>query len=111
MSTRFARAERVFRGHDGIRELFAFFEESFEDFRVEPHDFIAVGDWVVVPLTLRGRVRGSTEPAEFGFAQALQFEEGLIARQQPYATAEEALEAVRNGTSSTSSDAGTGRAK
>jgi ketosteroid isomerase-like protein len=111
MSTRFARAERVFHGRDGMRELFVLFEESFEDFHAEPHDFIAADAWVVVPVTLRGRVRGSTDVSEFELAQALFFRDSLIAGHEAYATAEEALGALRNGTSSTSSDGGTGREK
>jgi ketosteroid isomerase-like protein len=111
MSTRFARAERLFHGHDGVRDLFAFFEESFEGFHAEPHEFIDADPWVVVPVTLSGRVRGSGEPATFELVQAYRFRDGLIVQHEAYATAEDALAAVRSGASSTNSDGGAGRAK
>jgi ketosteroid isomerase-like protein len=111
MSTRFARAERTFHGHDGVREAFAFFQETFTGFRAEPHEFIEEPPWVVVRVTLHGCVRGSGDPVEYPLVQALRFSGGRIIRHEAYASAEEALEALRNGTSSTSSDAGTGREK
>jgi ketosteroid isomerase-like protein len=111
MSTRFARAERVFEGHAGVRELFAFFEESWDGFRAEPHEFIDAEPWLIVPTTIHGRVRGSDEEIAYDLTQAWLFRDGLVIRHEVYASAEEALDAVRSGTSSTSSDAGTGRAK
>ena len=111
LSTRFARAERTFHGHDGVRQIFALLSESFEDFRAEPHEFIDAEPWVIVPVTLHGRARGSDEPAAFQLTQAWLFRDGLASRMEAYATAEEALGAVRNGGSSTSSDGGIGRAK
>jgi ketosteroid isomerase-like protein len=111
MSTRFARAERVFEGHAGVRELFAFFEETFEGFRAKPHEFIDLDPFVVVPVTLHGRVRGSDEETEIPLTQAFRFRDGLVVSHEAYASAEEALDALRNGTSSTSSDGGTGREK
>jgi ketosteroid isomerase-like protein len=111
MSTRFARAERTYHGHDGVREIFALLSESFEDFRAEPHEFIDADPWVVVPVTLRGRARGSDRPAAFELTMAWLFRDGLAARMEAYATAEEALGAVRSGTSNTSSDGGAGLPK
>jgi ketosteroid isomerase-like protein len=111
MSTRFARAERLFHGHAGVRDLFAFFQESFDGFRAEPHEFIDAEPWVVVPTTLHGRIRGSGEPATYELVQAFRFRDGLIVQHEAYATTEEALEAARDDPSSTTSDGGTGRAK
>jgi ketosteroid isomerase-like protein len=111
VSTRFARAERTYEGHDGVREIFALLQENFVDMRAETQDFIDADPWVIVPLTLLARARGSNEPITFELVMASLFRNGRAARMQAYATAEEALDAVRSGTLSTNSDAGTGRPK
>lgn len=111
VSTRFARAERTFNGHEGVLQIIDLLQESFEDFRAEAHDFIDADPWVIVPVTVRARARGSGEPTALEFAQAWLFRDGRAAKMVAYATAEEALDAVRSGTLSTSSDGDIGRAK
>jgi ketosteroid isomerase-like protein len=51
----------VHRGHDGVSALIQEWVNSFEDFRAEVTEFIDRDDYVVVPLVLRGRIRGSDE--------------------------------------------------
>ena len=50
----------TYRGPDGVRRYFDSFYEAMDEIRVEPHDFIEVGEVVVVPSTLhaRGRTTG-----------------------------------------------------
>ena len=42
-----------------VEKLLDQWAESFDEFRLEPRDFSAAGDCVVVPLLALGRVRGS----------------------------------------------------
>jgi ketosteroid isomerase-like protein len=49
-------------GKEGIRELFASYMEAFDALRLEPEEFIDVGDQIVV--SLRQRVRGKGSGAE-----------------------------------------------
>ena len=86
----------VYRGRDGVRQLYRRFDEVMDDIWFRPEEFIPVGDdQVVVPLRWGGRGKGS----------GLDFEEsretwvftlrgGKIARVQEFATRERALEAV-----------------
>jgi uncharacterized protein len=45
------------RGRDEIRRSFASYFEVVEEHRTEPLEFIEVGDHVVVPVQLHGRMR------------------------------------------------------
>ena len=47
----------TYRGTDGVRRYFDSFYEAMDGIRVEPGEFIAVGELVVVPFTLRARGR------------------------------------------------------
>src|SRR5690242_20891475 len=51
---------QTYRGHEGVRRYFDSFYEAVDEIRVEPDEFIAVGDRVLVPfrLTTRGRASG-----------------------------------------------------
>ena len=58
MSAVFTHTPRVFRGHEGVREVFRFFEELIEDLGADPHQFIEAGDRVIVPVRMHGRLQG-----------------------------------------------------
>jgi ketosteroid isomerase-like protein len=45
-----------FRGHDGIRQMVARWTETFPDPRAEAEEFIHAGEYVVVPVRLRGHM-------------------------------------------------------
>jgi len=47
----------TYRGPEGIRRYFDSFYEIMDRVSFEPHDFIGVGERVVVPVTLRARGR------------------------------------------------------
>jgi uncharacterized protein len=49
-------------GREGVRQLFASYMEAFDALRLEPEEFIEVGDELVV--SLRQRVRGKGSGAE-----------------------------------------------
>jgi ketosteroid isomerase-like protein len=65
----FSRDERVYRGHEGVREVLGVFVENFDDFQAAPHEFIERGDRVIVPVRLHGKAKGSGEEASFEVVQ------------------------------------------
>jgi ketosteroid isomerase-like protein len=67
---------------------------SFDDFRADTEDFIDGGDCVVVPMVLRGRVRGSQEEVSMRETWVWKVRDGLVAEIHEFATLEEALKAV-----------------
>jgi ketosteroid isomerase-like protein len=91
MSEQFARAPRTFHGYDGIREVAAIFDEYFEDFRTDPHEFIDAGDKVVVPVRLHGRLKGTGEKVEYDLVQVWTLRRGRAVRLDAYNDREEAF--------------------
>ena len=52
-------APRTYRGHEGMRQLFAAQAEVFDPFRLEPEEFLDAGDRVLVMARAGGLARGS----------------------------------------------------
>jgi len=69
MSPTFARSARVFHGHNGVREVYALFHESLDEFRADPSEVIDAGEAVVAPVTISGRLRGSGEAVSYELVQ------------------------------------------
>jgi ketosteroid isomerase-like protein len=69
MSAAFTDEPRVFRGHDGVREVFRFFSERIDDLGADPHEFIDAGDRVIVPVRMHGRLRETGEPVAYELVQ------------------------------------------
>lgn len=86
---------RVYRGHEGFRELVARFDESFGVQRYHPVDYIDAGDRIVVPLrwSAVGRESGAAV-VERDETWIFTVEGGKIRRVDEYSTRGEALEAV-----------------
>ena len=78
---------------DQVRRVLEEFTESWESFRVEPHEFIEVGDLVVEPQTahLRGR-DGIEASATVTFVWTIR--DGAIERVSMYQERHDALEAA-----------------
>jgi ketosteroid isomerase-like protein len=89
-----AREPRVYEGHDGVREVLSMFESEFDDFAVEPHEFIDAGDRVVVPVRLGGKARGSGEETGFELVHVWTARGNRGARLDVYSSKGEALKAV-----------------
>ena len=69
--------------------------EAFEDFHVEPENFIDAGDVVVVPVRITGRGRGSGMEMEMRLAHLWVLRsDSKVVRSEIYETTEEALEAA-----------------
>ena len=89
--------QEVFYGHEGFARLVArdFFQTFGETVRVEPSDFIDVGDWVVVPVRILGRHPQSDVDLEDQLVHAWKFRGGKAVELRPYEELSEALEALR----------------
>jgi ketosteroid isomerase-like protein len=101
----FARGSRLFEGHQGVREVLGIFAENFDEFGVEPSDFVEEGDRVIVSVCLSGTVKGSGEVRAFDLVHSWRLRGGRAVCLDVYGTREEALGAAR------SPSTGPGRAK
>jgi ketosteroid isomerase-like protein len=68
--------------------------EAFDDYSVEPEDFIDAGESVVVPVRISGRGRASGAMLETRLAHLWVLRDGKAIRGEVYRTTEEALEAA-----------------
>ena len=91
MSAVFTRTPRVFRGHDGVREVFRFFDELIENLGADPHEFIDAGDRVIVPVRMHGRLRESGEPVAYELVQVWLGRDGKAIRLVTYPDREAAM--------------------
>jgi ketosteroid isomerase-like protein len=77
-------ATETLRGHDGVAAAFRDWFEAFEEFTMEPEDFIAQGDRVLVPMRQRARGKGSGLEVEERFFQVFTVREGKVFRFEEY---------------------------
>jgi ketosteroid isomerase-like protein len=85
----------TYRGHDGIRRYFDSFYEVMDDIYMEGHEFLAVGDRVVVDFTLHATGRSTGIAAGQNAFQVWTLKEGKAIRLELFATREEAIAATR----------------
>ena len=84
-------------GTDGLRRMFAEADDVWEEFRVEPLEFVDAGDRVVVVVSVVGKGKGSGAQARQHSAQIWVLRNGLILRQPwkvGYVDRREALKAA-----------------
>jgi ketosteroid isomerase-like protein len=79
----------------GVKQLFESTMEAFDQFELEPLEFIEVGDRMVVVLLQRARGRGSGVVLESEVAHVWMMGEGIPAGMRIYGGKEQALAAVR----------------
>jgi ketosteroid isomerase-like protein len=83
------------RGPDEIRRFWEGLDETFEEFRLEPQEFIDAGDHVATRLRHSGRGKESgIEIDEELYHQVATFRDGRMVRLEYFAEWPEALEAV-----------------
>ena len=82
-------------GFEGFLRGWADAQETFDDFRVVPEDFIEAGDAVVVPAHISGRGKSSGVELDTRVAHLWVFQDGKIIRGDVFPTVEDALEAAR----------------
>ena len=69
-------------------------EEAFDELRLEPLEFVDLGEDLVVVISMSGRGRAGGAPVEMTFAQLWSLRDGKAVSLRDYATRAEALEAV-----------------
>jgi ketosteroid isomerase-like protein len=82
-------------GREGIKQLFDSYMEAFDALRLEPQEFIAVGDRIVVSLNQRIRGKGSGAEVVGRVAHVWTMRSGAALQLRIFADKERALEALR----------------
>jgi ketosteroid isomerase-like protein len=83
-----------FRGHEGVKRLFDGWLEAWEDWALEPEEFIEAGDAWVVQVRVHGRGKASGVKMEIPYAQVFKLRGRKLVEARDYSTKEEALHAV-----------------
>jgi ketosteroid isomerase-like protein len=84
----------VYRGHDGVREWLSLIRAMWKSQRIEPQEFIPVGeDRVVVPVRIQSVGRAEVETVAYA-ATVWTLREGRIAGVRRFRSKEDALEAA-----------------
>ena len=84
----------MYQGREGVIQAFREWLEPFSEYYIEPLDFIAMGDRVVVPQRQWGIGSTSGIPVEIEVTHVYEFRDNQMARLDEYDTLEEALEAA-----------------
>jgi len=86
--------QQIYRGPVGAMQFNAEWADAWDDWELEPEDFIEAGERVVVIVNQRGRSKATGVPVDMRFAQVWTLRDGWAIRMQMYASVEEALDAV-----------------
>ena len=84
----------VYRGHEGIRELFRDLDEALDEWHAEFPEIRDLGDRIVAIGHVRTRGRGSGAETESPLASVCDIKNGKAIRVRTYLDPEEALEAA-----------------
>jgi ketosteroid isomerase-like protein len=83
------------RGPEEVKRLWRGLDEAFEEFRLEPEEFLDAGDHVPVRLRYRGRGKASgLEIEQEVFSQVITFRDGRMVRVEHFMSWDEAIEAA-----------------
>ena len=85
--------------YEGIEGFMRFAESdwaAFDEVVYEPQDFVASGEYVIVPIRQSGRGKGSDVGIEERIVNVWRVRAGKCVELRSYSTMEEALEAVEN---------------
>jgi ketosteroid isomerase-like protein len=86
--------QQVYDGPAGAMQFNAEWAAAWDDWELEPEDFIEAGERVVVIVNQRGRSQATGISVDMRFAQVWTLRDGRAIRMQMYASVEEALDAV-----------------
>jgi ketosteroid isomerase-like protein len=81
----------LYRGHDGVRELWRDVRNVFGGYRNDPEELIDAGDKVVAFICIRGRGTRSGVEVEARIAHLFTLSNGKILRVQSFEDRDEAL--------------------
>ena len=86
---------QTYVGHEGVRQLIASLLDIWEQgFTLKAHEFIDLGDAVVVPSTSRVQARGSGVTLDADETHVFTVHDGKIVRVREYRTKDAALQAL-----------------
>ena len=86
--------ETVFYGHDGYRQLWRYWLDSFEDIRWDPEEILDFGDKFLVTTQQSGRGSGSGVAVSEPVFQLFTVRRGSVVRQEDFLDRSKALEAA-----------------
>jgi uncharacterized protein len=89
-------ATGVRRGPEGFLRAIEEVTEAFDDYRVQPEEFIDAGDAVIASVRISGRGKTSGVEQEARLVHLWFIRDGQAIRGEVYRTIEEALEAAEN---------------
>jgi ketosteroid isomerase-like protein len=86
--------QQVYSGPEGAMQFNAEWAAAWDDWELEPKDYVDAGECVVVIVDQRGRSKATGIPVEMRFAQVWTLRDRQAIRMQLYASVDEALQAV-----------------
>jgi ketosteroid isomerase-like protein len=85
----------VWHGHQGVRDWFAEFRESFDDMRFIPYEFKELPDGrVLVLMRATATAKQSGVAVDVPFAHLITIRDGLVAHFQMYSDQQRAVQAT-----------------
>ena len=94
--------DRIYHGHEGIRRLAYMWTSQFEDYRLEPQEFIDLGGGRgVLLINQRGRIPSSNDMIEQPVGWIVEIRDGKLFRVEIFFSWEETLAAAGASTSET----------
>jgi ketosteroid isomerase-like protein len=86
---------RTYHGYEGVRQSLESSDDTFEGFELQPEEFIAEGDYVIVVLRMRGTGRGSGVTVEERIAHQWKIRDGKAVALQVYSDPDDAVRDAR----------------
>jgi ketosteroid isomerase-like protein len=87
--------DRLYKGHDGIRRLSAYWTQLFDEYRVMPQRVMGAEDGrVVLLLQQEGRIIGSGDRVESPLGYLVEIRDTLVTRVEIFFSWEATLEAA-----------------
>jgi hypothetical protein len=86
--------DRVYKGFDGMQELWADIAQTWDDYRLETRDVVDLGDHVLVLAHITGRGAGSGVPIDQGLALLCAFEGDKAVWAKAFTSRRDAIEAA-----------------
>jgi ketosteroid isomerase-like protein len=84
----------VYRGHQGVRDLFRELFEVYLEFQIEDAEFQDLADRVVATCRVRARGKQSGAESDSPFGYLFEFRNGAVVRVRAFLDPNEALEAA-----------------
>jgi ketosteroid isomerase-like protein len=86
--------ERLYRGHDGVRQLASFWTQTFDEYRIDLDEASESGNTVLALCHQRGRMKGSGDQIEEPIAYIWEVHNEKATRVDVYFSWEAAVDAA-----------------